>query len=78
MMIDADRPVIEFTAADRCDRCGAQALVLAQHSGTGSEFLFCGHHIREHKDKLREDGYELTADGVLTEQAGFDAVAVLA
>lgn len=78
MMIDQDRPVIEFSAADRCDRCGAQALVLAQNSETGSEFLFCGHHIKEHKDALREAGYELTADGVQAEQAGFDPVAALA
>lgn len=36
-----------LTAADRCDRCGAQAYVRAVlHSG--GELLFCGHHARTH------------------------------
>jgi hypothetical protein len=70
-MIDADRPVIEFTADDRCDRCGAQAMVLAQNSATGGEFLFCGHHIRENQTALRAAGYELTVDGYQAEQAGY-------
>jgi hypothetical protein len=38
-------PTAALTAADRCDRCGAQA---------GGELLFCAHHAREHGDKLRE------------------------
>jgi hypothetical protein len=41
-----------LTAADRCDRCGAQAyvrVVLAK-----SELLFCAHHGRQHELKLRE------------------------
>ena len=41
-----------LTAADRCDRCGAQAYVRARlHAG--GELLFCGHHAREHLPKLR-------------------------
>ena len=41
-----------LTAADRCDRCGAQAYVRARlHSG--GELLFCAHHGREHLPKLR-------------------------
>jgi hypothetical protein len=41
-----------LTAADRCDRCGAQA----QHrvTFTASDLLFCAHHYREHRDKLAE------------------------
>lgn len=42
-----------LTAIDRCDRCGAQAYVLAVMEG-GSELLFCAHHAHEHLDKLRE------------------------
>lgn len=42
-----------LTAADRCDRCGAQAYARASMKG-GIELLFCAHHIREHGDKLRE------------------------
>lgn len=40
-----------LTNADRCDRCGAQAyarVVLA----TGGDLLFCGHHLRMHRDRL--------------------------
>jgi hypothetical protein len=36
-----------LTAAERCDRCGAQAYVRATlHAG--GELLFCAHHGREH------------------------------
>lgn len=37
--------------ADRCDRCGAQAFAGAMVRGT--KLLFCGHHFRKAKDKLR-------------------------
>lgn len=42
-----------LTAADRCDRCGAQAY-LRVHLSSGGELLFCAHHGREHSNKLRE------------------------
>ncbi len=42
-----------LTAADRCDRCGAQAYVRASLHG-GGELLFCAHHGREHLPNLRE------------------------
>jgi hypothetical protein len=35
-----------LTAADRCDRCGAQAYVRVVLPA--GELLFCGHHAREH------------------------------
>jgi hypothetical protein len=41
-----------LTAADRCDRCGAQAYVRAV-LGT-SELLFCGHHWHDNEARLRE------------------------
>ena len=45
--------VSPLTAADRCDRCGAQAYVRARlHAG--GELLFCAHHGREHLPKLRD------------------------
>ncbi len=44
-----------LTAADRCDRCGAQAYVLATLPG-GSELLFCGHHGNEHRPALLKAG----------------------
>jgi len=46
-------PGAALTAADRCDRCGAQAYVRVELSG-GGELLFCAHHGREHGDRLRE------------------------
>jgi hypothetical protein len=39
-------------AADRCDRCGAQAYIRAVLAG-GSDLLFCAHHGRRHEPKLR-------------------------
>ena len=42
-----------LTAADRCDRCSAQAYVRATlHAG--GELLFCAHHGREHLPKLQD------------------------
>ncbi|HLR83411.1 MAG TPA: hypothetical protein VK059_00595 [Nocardioidaceae bacterium] len=41
-----------LSAADRCDRCGAQAYVRAE-LGNGGELLFCAHHAREHDAELR-------------------------
>ena len=41
-----------LTAADRCDRCGAQAYLRVLLM-SGGELLFCGHHGREHGDALR-------------------------
>lgn len=41
-----------LTAADRCDRCGAQAYVRAVLLA-GGELLFCAHHGREHAEALR-------------------------
>jgi hypothetical protein len=42
----------ELTAADRCDRCGAQAYVRARLT-SGAELLFCAHHAREFESGLR-------------------------
>jgi len=40
-----------LSAADRCDRCGAQAYVRARLHG-GGELLFCAHHGRAHAPAL--------------------------
>ena len=42
-----------LTATDRCDRCGAAAVVRAVLP-TGGDLLFCGHHAREHSTRLEE------------------------
>ena len=48
----------ELTAADRCDRCGAQAYVRVTLA-SGFELLFCSHHSKEHADKLRQVALEI-------------------
>lgn len=47
----APRPAL--TASDRCDRCGARAVVRVVLPG-GNELLFCRHHARAHEGRLRE------------------------
>ena len=39
-----------LTAADRCDRCGAQAFVRVVLSS--GDLLFCAHHAKAYEDKL--------------------------
>jgi len=43
----------ELTAADRCDRCGAQAYVRATLD-SGFDLLFCAHHFHENEVRLRQ------------------------
>ncbi len=44
-------PSPTLSAADRCDRCGAQARVrVVLVSG---DLLFCAHHAHAYQDKLR-------------------------
>ena len=40
-----------MTAADRCDRCGAQARVRVVL--TSGDLLFCAHHAKQFEEKLR-------------------------
>ncbi|MEP6664910.1 MAG: hypothetical protein ABJA81_00515 [Nocardioidaceae bacterium] len=51
-MTTAVAPSPQFTALDRCDRCGAQAYVRVELT-SGGELLFCAHHAREHAEKLQ-------------------------
>lgn len=37
-------------ASDRCDRCGARAAY--RYEFAAGELLLCGHHEREHRDRL--------------------------
>ena len=48
-----------LSAADRCDRCGAQAYLRVELV-SGGELLFCAHHAREHSDALREVAAHMT------------------
>ena len=57
-MTTALAPTSPLTAADRCDRCGAQAY-LRVLLASGGELLFCAHHGREHQAKLRAVAAEI-------------------
>lgn len=46
-----------LTTLDRCDRCNAQALVLAK--GVNGDLYFCGHHFQSHSEKLIEWAYDI-------------------
>ena len=43
--------VRELIAQDRCDKCGAQARVIATF--LNGELMFCGHHAKEIKASLQ-------------------------
>ncbi len=58
-MTTAVAPRAALSAADRCDRCGAQAYLRVELQ-SGGELLFCAHHAREHGDKLREIAAHVT------------------
>ncbi len=47
-----------LSPADRCDRCGARAIVRAVLPG-GGDLLFCAHHGREHATRIREVAVEI-------------------
>jgi hypothetical protein len=51
-------PTKPLAAADRCDRCGAQAYIRAVLAG-GGDLLFCAHHGRKYSEALREAGAEI-------------------
>jgi len=51
-------PTKPLSAADRCDRCGAQAYFRVMLAG-GGELLFCAHHGRKYGEALREAGAEI-------------------
>ena len=51
----------QMNRLDRCDRCGAAAMLRAVLS-TGGELLFCGHHAREHGPALHARAARLTIE----------------
>jgi hypothetical protein len=56
---------VVLTAADRCDRCGAQAYVLLSvfvpNSGDRDLFL-CAHDYRQHERQLVRSGVRVLLD----------------
>jgi hypothetical protein len=51
-------PSSPLTAADRCDRCGAQAYVRVRLL-TGGELLFCAHHAKKFDAGLKKVAVEI-------------------
>ena len=52
--------MIEFSALDRCDRCGAQAYSLARMDGL--ELMWCLHHRKKYSASLLNEGWEIIDD----------------
>lgn len=48
----------ELTAADRCDRCGAQAYYLVVMPG-GADLVFCRHHGQAYEERLHKVAVEV-------------------
>ncbi len=55
---------VALSAADRCDRCGAQAVAQATLS-SGAHLLFCGHHLRAHEASLRAASARIARTGAV-------------
>jgi hypothetical protein len=51
-------PTTPLTAADRCDRCGAQAYIRVVLV-SGGELLFCAHHGKRYADGLQRVAAEI-------------------
>ena len=51
-------PTTPLTAADRCDRCGAQAYVRVVLV-SGGELTFCAHHGKRYAEGLRKVAAEI-------------------
>jgi hypothetical protein len=54
MIKDEVKQEWQLSPQDRCDRCGAEALVKV--AGIGGELLFCGHHYNKVMDN--SEGYK--------------------
>ena len=46
-----------LSAQDRCDRCGAQAFILAK--GLAGHLYFCAHHFTKWETSIREFAFEV-------------------
>ncbi len=59
----------ELTAADRCDRCSAQARVRAVMRG-GADLMFCNHHAQQYQEQLRKVAVRIVASAVPVDSTG--------
>lgn len=65
-MVGTLAPDVALSAADRCDRCGAQAVARATFL-SGSQLLFCAHHLRVHEAGLRAVSARITRSPIVAE-----------
>jgi hypothetical protein len=54
---DATEGQFDLSKADRCDRCTAQAFVVARQGSM--MLLFCGHHYARNEVALDEQGFTI-------------------
>jgi hypothetical protein len=52
MSMTTDVTAAPVSPAERCDRCGARAVIRAMLPG-GSDLVFCAHHGRMHAKELQ-------------------------
>lgn len=65
----------QLNVSDRCDRCGAQAFVLAINED--HDLMFCNHHGKEHAEALKDQGFILMDESYkLNEKPSMSANAV--
>lgn len=55
------RPLV---ATDRCDRCGAGAMLVARTHSEKQELFFCNHHANQHKESLVEAGFYMDSETI--------------
>jgi hypothetical protein len=68
MTASAQTPARHLLVADRCDKCGAQAFVIAKFAA--GELLFCGHHFSDHELMIRESSFEVIDEREFINQKG--------
>lgn len=56
------KPLVNLTAADRCDQCGAQAYVAVKFRRLPTELLFCASHFATHGDAMKAQGGRVILD----------------
>lgn len=56
MMQEVEELPQRLTKQDRCDRCKAQAFILAVNE-KGHELFFCGHHGKKYFPELFKQGF---------------------
>jgi hypothetical protein len=61
MATSVEHRAVTLTAADRCDRCSARAVVETVMLGGGSLF-WCGHHYGRYSEALSSFGAQIVVD----------------